>query len=60
MTLLTDITYELIQEPDGDFSEAQTNVVELTEAPNSDSEEPKSTDSIDTTTGKPRCIIPLF
>ena len=60
MTLLTDITYELIQEPDGDFSEAQTNVVELTEAPNSDSEEPKSTDSIDTTKGKPRCIISLF
>ena len=60
MTLLTDITYELIQEPDGDFSEAQTNVVELTEAPNSDSEEPKSTDSIDINTGKPWCIILLF
>ena len=52
-TSLADGTYELIQEPDGDFSEAQANVVELTEAPNSDSEEPKSTDSIDTTTGKP-------
>ena len=52
--------YELIQEPDGDISEAQANVIELTEVPNSDSEEPKSTDSIDTTTGKTRCIILLF
>ena len=52
--------YELIQEPDGDFSEAQANVVELIEAPNSDSEEPKFTDSIDNSAGKPRCIIPLF
>ena len=59
-TSLADGTYELIQEPDGDFLEAQANIVELTEAPNSDSEEPKSTDSIDTTTGKPRCIILLF
>ena len=60
ITLLADRTYELIQEPDGDISEAQANVVELTEVPNSDSEEPKSIDSIDTTTGKPRCIILLF
>ena len=40
------------------FSEAQANVVELTEAQNS--EEPKSTDFIDTNIGKPRCIILLF
>ena len=60
ITPLADGTYELIQEPDGDISEAQANVVELTEAPNSDSEEPKSTDSIDTFTGKPRRIILLF
>ena len=60
ITLLVDGTYELIQEPDGDISEAQANVVELTEVPNSDSEEPKSTDFVDTTTGKPRCIILLF
>ena len=60
MTSLVDGTYELIQEPDEDFSEAQANVVELTEAPDSDSEEPKSTDSIDTVTGKPQCIILLF
>ena len=60
VTPLADGTYELIQEPDGDISEAQANVVELTEAPNSDSEEPKPTDPIDTTTGKPRCIILLF
>ena len=60
ITPLADGTYELIQEPDGDISEAQANVVELTEVPNSDSEEPKSIDSIDTTTGKPRYIILLF
>ena len=59
-TSLADGTYELIQEPDGDISEAQANVAELTEVPNFDSEEPKPTDSIDTTTGKPRCIILLF
>ena len=59
-TSLADRTYELIQEPDGDFSEAQANVVELTEAPNSDSEELKSTDFLDTNKGKPRCIILLF
>ena len=34
VTPLADGTYELTQDPDGDFSEAQTNVVELTEAPN--------------------------
>ena len=60
VTPLADGTYELIHEPDGDISEAQANVVELTEVPNSDSEEPKSTDFVDTTTGKPRCIILLF
>ena len=60
ITLLVDGTYDFIQEPDGDISEAQANVVELTEVPNSDSEEPKSTDFVDTTTGKPRCIILLF
>ena len=49
--------YELIQEPDGDFSEAQANTVEITEVPNSDSEEPKPTDSIDTIIGKPRVSI---
>ena len=59
-TSQADGTYELIQEPDGDFSEAQANIVELTEVPNSDSKEPKPTDSIDTTEGKPRCIILLF
>ena len=59
-TSLADGTYELIQEPDGDISKAQANVVELTEVPNSDSEEPKFTDPIDTTTGKTRCIILFF
>ena len=60
VTPLADGTYEFIHEPDGDISEARANVVELIEAPNSDSEEPKSTDSIDTITGKTRCIILLF
>ena len=59
-TSLADRTYELIQELEGDFFEAQANIVELTEAPNSDSKELKSTDFIDTAKGKPRCIILLF
>ena len=57
---LADGTYEFIQKPDEDFSEAQANIVELTEAPNSDSEELKTSDSVDINTGKPRCIILLF
>ena len=60
ITLLADGTYELIQDSDGDFSEAQTNIVELTKAPNLDSEDPKSSDSLDINTGKPRYIFPLF
>ena len=60
VTPLADGTYELIQELDGNISEAQANVVELTKVPNSDSEEPKSTDSTDTITGKTRCIILFF
>ena len=52
VTPLADGTYELIQEPNGDISEAQANIVELTEVLNSDSEDPKPTDPIDTTTGK--------
>ena len=59
-TSLADGTYELIQEPDRDFSEAQANVVDLTKNPNSDSEEPKPTDPIDAIEGMPRCIILLF
>ena len=59
-TSLADGTYELIQEPDGHISEAQANIVELTEVPNFDSEEPQPTDPINTTTGKHRCIILLF
>ena len=59
-TSLADGTYELIQELDGDISEAQANVVELTEVPNPDSEEPKASDPIDSTKGKPRYIILLF
>ena len=59
-TSLADGTYKLIQESDGDIFEAQTNVAELTEVPDPDSEEPKARDPIDTTEGKPRCIILLF
>ena len=54
VTPLVDGTYEIIQEPDGDFSsEAQLNSAELTEVPNPDSEELKFTDSIDSSKGKP-------
>ena len=61
VTPLADGPYELTQEPDGDFSsEAQANIVELTEAPNFDSGDPKSTDSIDISEGKPWSIILLF
>ena len=60
ITPLADGTYELIQEPNGDISEAQANVVELIDVPNSDSEEPKPTDLIDTTIGKSRCLILLL
>ena len=60
ITPLVDGTYEFIQEPDGNNSKAQANVIELTEVPNYDSEEPKFTDSIDTDIGKTRCIILLF
>ena len=59
-TPLADGTYELIQEPDGDFSEAQANIAELTEVPNPDSEEPKASDPIEATEGKPRFITLLF
>ena len=57
---LVDGTYELIQEPDGNISEAQTNIAELTEVPNFDSEESKPTNSIDTNKGQPRCINPII
>ena len=60
VTPLADETYELIQEPDGDFSEAQVNTAEITKVPNFDSEEPQHTDSIDTAIGKHRCIILLI
>ena len=59
-TPLAEGTYELIQEPDGDFSEAQVNTAEITKVPNFDSEEPQHTDSIDTSIGKSRSIILLF
>ena len=39
---------------------SSTNIAELTEVPNFNSEELTLTDSIDITKGKPRCIISLF
>ena len=60
VNLLADGTYELIQKPDGDIFDAQANVVELTEAPNFDSEQSIFTDPTYTSTGKPRSIILLF
>ena len=59
-TSLADGTYELIQEPDRDISEALANIAELTEVPNPDSEQPKASDPIEATEGKPRYIILLF
>ena len=59
-TSLADGTYELIQELDGDISEAHINVAELTEVLNFDSEELKLTHFIDVTKGKPWYIILLF
>ena len=50
-TSLADGTYEFIKKLDEDFFEAQINTVELTEAPNSNLEEPQSTDLINTDTG---------
>ena len=43
-----------------ELHEAQNNVVELTEVPNSDSKELKLTNFIDSIKGKPQCIILLF
>ena len=43
-----------------ELHEAQNNIVELTEVPNSDSKELKLTNFIDSTKGKTRCIIPVF
>ena len=43
-----------------ELHEAQNNIVELTEVPNSDSKELKLTNFIDSIKGKPRCIILLF
>ena len=43
-----------------ELHEAQNNVVELTEVPNSDSKELKLTNFIDSIKGKPWCIILLF
>ena len=53
-TALSDGTYELIPESEeGDFK-AQVNTVELTEAPNQSSEEPRAEIVSDYREGKPR------
>ena len=43
-----------------ELHDAQNNVVKLIEVPNSDSKELKLTNFIDSTKGKPWCIILLF
>ena len=60
VTPLADGTYDLTQDPDGVFSKAQVNAVNITEAPNSDSEEPQPTDSLDTSTGKAPVHNPII
>ena len=54
MTALSDGTYELIPESDGGDLEAQVNTVELTEAPDQSSEEPRAEIVSDYQEGKPR------
>jgi len=43
-----------------ELHEVQTNIAELTEDPNPNSEDLKSTNSIDTNKGKPRYINPII
>ena len=53
-TALSDGTYELIPESDGDDLEAQVNTAELTEAPDQSSEEPRAEIVSNYREGKPR------
>ena len=53
-TTLSDGTYELIPESDGGDLEAQVNTVELTEAPDQSSEEPRAEIVSNYREGKPR------
>ena len=53
-TALSDGTYELIPESDGGDLKAQVNTVELTEAPDQSSEEPRAEIVSDYREGKPR------
>ena len=53
-TTLSDGTYELIPESVGGDLEAQVNTVELTEAPNQSSEEPRAEIVSNYREGKPR------
>ena len=53
-TALSDGTYELIPESDGGDLEAQINTVELTEAPDQSSEEPRAEIVSNYREGKPR------
>ena len=52
--MLADGTYELILESNGGDPEAQVNAIELTEAPDQSSEEPKAVLASDYREGKPR------
>ena len=53
-SVLADGTYELILESNGGDPEAQVNAIELTEAPDQSSEEPKAVLASDYREGKPR------
>ena len=58
-TALVEGTYELIPESDGGDPEVQVNAVELTEAPNQNSEELQAVLASDYREGKPR-TYPIF
>ena len=53
-TVLTDGTYELISESEGDDQEAQVNATTLTEDPDQSPEQPKADIASDYREGKPR------
>ena len=56
-TTLADGTFELVPEPESEQHEAQVNLTEATEDPNSVSEEPKASYAQE---GKPRSMFYLF
>ena len=57
LTTLADGIYELVPESESEQREAQVNLIEATEDPNQDSEEPKASYAQE---GKPRSMSRLF